>query len=168
MKNIKNYNSFCKLNELNIIHKEPYGKGSFNRIFDLKSDTNKIIKIGKDAIEHGILFQKFPDFFPIVYKISPPSGKKNGYIILEKLDDKKAKNDFNEFINKDRGYIHNWGINTFINDNEYNELKERITTNFGKNMLNRIREIVIHINMKDIHSGNFGYDKNGILKALDI
>ena len=150
------------INEVKITHKDIYKKGSYNTVYPFLLDDDKVIKIGKDAVEHAKIFLEFPQYCPKVFKLS------DNYVILEKLNTEKATYDIEEFIDKDRGYIHNWGLNIFVNDIKFNNLLNLITTEYGKKLLLRIREIVININMTDIHSRNFGYDKYNILKALDI
>lgn len=162
MKNILKFDDF--VNEMKIVSKGMVAKGSFNQIYPVITDPNKVIKIGPQAIEHGKIFKSNPEYCPIVYKIveSP-----NPYIVIEKLETKKAIKDYEILIDKDRGYIHNWGLNTFKKEKSYQSLRDLLSEE-GKIFLDRVRSIVLAIDMKDIHSRNFGYDKTGKLKALDI
>ena len=73
-----------------ITFKEPIGQGSEHIIYPYSKDPNKVIKtfdpdekesINKDQIT---TFQKHPDIFPIVYKVT------DKYAILEKLNTKKV------------------------------------------------------------------------------
>jgi len=137
-------------------------KGSFKQVYDLKNYKNRIVKTGNGAVTEARIFKKNPEYSPKVYEIN------EDYVVLEKLDVDKATQDFEKLINKDRGYIHNWGLKTFSNPKEYKNLLDKITTDAGRDMLDRVKNIVLTLNMKDIHSRNFGYDKIGNLKAIDI
>lgn len=148
----------------NYIKDKYFDKGSYKRVFNVKNNPDKLIKCGKGVIEEGELFLKFPDFSPKVYHID----YENEYIVVEKLDVNKSIVNFDRLINKDRGYIHDWGYITFKNDKKFDYLLSKITTDEGRSMLYRIRDIVLNLKMTDIHSRNFGYDKNDILKAIDI
>ena len=73
-----------------ITFKEPIGQGSEHIIYPYSKDPNKVIKtfdpderesIDKDQIT---TFQKHPDIFPIVYKVT------DKYAILDKLNTKKV------------------------------------------------------------------------------
>jgi len=123
-------------------------------------------------------------------------NKSTYYIIMEKLDDKKALIDLTEFI---------FNMNYFINDNdnsikynysEYNILKiinnNRNNEEFLSDVISYMEKIfdkdselqnfyiilsmllTIFNNVSkyfywfDIHKGQFGYDKNNNLKAFDI
>jgi len=143
-------------------------KGQFNNIYQDPKHHDRVIKTGVDAIEHGKIFKKYPEYCPIVYEIHEDSDPAENYIVIEKLETGKATADFDNLINKDRGYVHNWGFNTFKNEKQYQEVKSRLTTEEGRAMFDRIRKIVLTIGMKDIHARNFGYDKKRNLKALDI
>lgn len=129
------------------------------------NDDDTVTKKGVDAIAEAKIFNKNPDYSARIIKIN--NDIHSPYAIMEKLNTVNAQHDFQEFIDKDRGYIHNWGFNTFSNDKSYNKLKDLLTTEKGKNLLDRVREIVLALKMNDIHSRNFGYDKNGNLKAID-
>jgi len=156
MKHIKTYESFT--GELLV-------KSQSHSIYKDPKHQDRVIKIGNEAVNHGEIFKKHPEYCPVVYEIHAGD---NPYIVIEKLETDKATRDFDELINKDRGYVHNWGYNTFKNTKNFQEVKDRLTTEEGKRMFNRIREIVLAIGMKDIHARNFGYDKKGNLKALDL
>ena len=162
MKNILKFEDF--VNEMNIIKKDMLAKGSYNQIYPVITDHNKVIKTGIQAIEHGKVFKSNPEYCPIVYKMVE---KPNPYIVIERLETENARQDYERLIDKDRGYIHNWGLNTFKREKDYQSLREMLTEE-GKEFLDRVREIVLAINMKDVHSRNFGYDKSKKLKALDI
>ena len=151
------------LNE-NYIKDTLFGKGSYKFVYNVKNNPDKVIKYGKGVIEEGELFLKYPKFSPKVYHID----YENEFIVVEKLNANKAIIDFEILINKDRGYIHDWGYIIFKDDKKFDILLNKITTDEGKIMLYRVRDIVLNLKMADIHSRNFGYDKNGVLKAIDI
>lgn len=149
--------------EENLINRR---KGSFKEVFDLKNDKDLILKTGPGTIEEAKIFKKNPEYSPKVFEINEDSDPK--YAVFEKLDVESARKDFEEFINRDRGYVHNWGVNIFKNNKKYKEVYDKLTTKKGRDMFERVRDIVIALDMKDIHSRNFGYDKDGNLKAIDI
>jgi hypothetical protein len=126
---------------------------------------DRLIKTGKDVLEHANVFKQNSEYCPIVYEVYEGDEP---YIVIEKLETDKAIIDYERLINKDRGYVHNWGYNTFKNNKSFQTVKDTLTTEEGKQMFDRIREIVLAIGMKDIHARNFGYDKKGKLKAHDL
>lgn len=140
----------------------PISSGSSNTVFENPSCTDTVIKMGIDILLHAKVFKDNEEFCPVVYKVVNCGNVNENYIIIEKLDYEKAKNDF---------------INLFKNANatpcNFNDMKSYpVANNFIDErhlpMFERIKDISLSIKMSDISSSNFGYDKNGKLKALDL
>ena len=122
-------------------------------------------------------FPKHPNLFPKIFKVD---GNK---IEMEKLETKKAENEFNTL---NRWFKKNLKISfgsylmrdyTFelIHPNKpYPILSEDFPkeyvniVNKYQNLINSIMKIVEKHFLLDVHSLNFGYDKNGNLKMFDI
>jgi hypothetical protein len=151
------------LDTLDFIRPSLIASGEYNKVYQDAKSSDKIIKQGPDAIKHAMIFNKFPEYFPIVYRVNRDKNPLNSYIIIEKLDTVSAQRDIYNIMNK----AINWNYHLWTNDNAFNELSNLLDTN-EKAVFARMREIIKATKMKDIHAGNFGYDKKGILKALDI
>ena len=183
------------LRELDIKPKPILGKGSYHAVYDYLKDSTKIIKVPLEDIDethHQIeIFKEHPDIFPIVHKVT------DKYVILEKLDAKKAREDIQN-LGKEIGIkikelsdpsdTLRWigrALNTPGNDISYLmnriifafELNKRIISDMLTpedsklyftlmSLINQANEIMG--GDADIHFNNFGYDKTGKLKILDI
>ena len=187
-----------------ITFKEPIGQGSEHIIYPYSKDPNKVIKtfdpderesINKDQIT---TFQKHPDIFPIVYKVT------DKYAILEKLNTKKVIDELEklevEFFNlkwksnKKRKYSillddlmeddNLEGID-FIGKLYYliqktpsSSLKKELDTlsSFTQNpkLLKKWIDFLIKLSSimgqteLDMHAEQFGYNSEENLKLLDI
>ena len=184
--------------------KEPIGQGSEHVIYPYSKDPNKIIKtfdpderesINKDQIT---IFQKHPNIFPIVYKVT------DKYAVLEKLNTKKATDELEklqtEFFNlkwrgeKKRKYSilldelmedDNLEDYDFIGllyhlfqNTSSSSLKKELTTLLSltsnpdilKKYIDFLTKVTSKINQTelDIHSEQFGYDSKENIKLLDI
>lgn len=178
MRKLTKYKQFLE----NFYYKTDLGFGRRNKVFDFISKEEKVIKVGSDIKQHSVLFGKRPDIFPILYKIS------ENYLILEKLDTEKIKEDFKELLriyneNMITHYEKSLGskfttvlkLNSDILDNiiksgydygEYQQIIDRLNY-IIKNVINLYKELGMARTYFDLNPANFGYDKNGILKALD-
>jgi hypothetical protein len=154
MKYIKTFESF----QADLI-----ARGEYNKVYQDAKNSDKVIKQGPDVIKHATMFNKFPEYFPIVYEVHKDKNPLNSYITIEKLDTASAQRDIYSIMNK----AANWNYQLWINDNMYNELSNLLDKN-EKAVFVRMREIIRATKMKDVHAGNFGYDKKGKLKALDL
>jgi|688.fasta_scaffold1061057_1 hypothetical protein len=153
---------------------EPIGKGIHHKVYNNPNNNFSVIKTGTRVLEHGEIFKKFPEYCPKVYDIVNCGSVNENYIVIEKLD-------INSFMLQiidvyigikvilEKESINNVYIRNFINQYKYSDkyvyvrpVIKRIST------LNRIHEIVINTGMRDVQSRNFGYTKEGKLKALDI
>ena len=167
-------------------HKYPFGAGDFHKIYKFNNIPNRLFKIGKATIvdEWVDIFKEHPDLFARVYRVFPYAKDPELNVVeIERLDTNKA---FAEYVFLDDliSDMNLWDDRTPIMLNNVaegnnltlvlNELKDKshlvsILTKWVKLLAN-----VIAVSEKDlgrpvdIHKGNFGYDNNGNLKALDI
>ena len=187
-----------------IIFKTPIGQGSEHIIYPYSKDPNKIIKtfdpdetesINKDQIT---TFQKHPDIFPIIYKVT------DKYAVLEKLNTEKAIDELEkletEFFNlkwrskKKRKYsilLDELMENNNLEDYDFigllyhlfqntsssslkKELNTLLSLTSNPDLLKKWIDFLIKVTSKtnqtelDIHSEQFGYDSKGNIKLLDI
>ena len=165
MKHVKLYEEF-QLAESSDLFRHLINKSQSHSIYQDPAHRDRVIKTGKNVLEHAKAFKENPELCPTVYEVHEEADPP--YIVIEKLETEKAASDFDRLINRDRGYVHNWGHSTFKNSKSFQAVRDSLTTEEGRSMLDRVREIVLATGMKDIHSRNFGYDKKGRLKALDL
>jgi len=192
------------LKEISISGKEPIGQGSEHIIYPYFKDPNKVIKtfdpyegesINKDQIT---TFQKHPDIFPIVYKVT------DKYAVLEKLNTEKAINELEklqtEFFNlkwrseKKRKYsillddlmendnlegldfiglLYHLFLNT-PSSSLKKELNTLLSLTSTPDLLKKWIDFLIKVSSimgktkLDIHTEQFGYNSEGNIKLLDI
>jgi hypothetical protein len=179
------------LNELNIQPKDQLGSGQSSSTYPYNKDPEKIIKTVSDYddnnkfdLEQIKIFQKHPDIFPLIYKVT------DKYAVLEKLNINKA---YNEMLS--------WGkqvkktnniLSYFMQDEEYeyddyagilyyflkqnseNELESLYSKIKDGDKLKAWVSLIkkaINLNLKsdlDIHGEQFGYNNNNKLKLLDF
>ena len=187
-----------------ITFKTPIGQGSEHIIYPYSKDPNKVIKtfdpdetesINKNQIT---TFQKHPDIFPIVYKVT------DKYSVLEKLNTEKAINELEklqtEFFNlkwrseKKRKYsillddlMENNNLegldfigllyHLFQNTSSSSlkkELNTLLSLTQNPDLLKKWIDFLIKVSSimsktkLDIHTEQFGYDPKGNIKLLDI
>lgn len=177
-------------NELKTKIKPIVGSGAEHRIFVSKRDPNIIYKIGSINVvkKWYEIFKKYPDFFPKVYKIgitnvpiiTEPDGKyRMAYVAIEKLDTEtfeKNWNIFDEYFDYNMSDIIITSLSTDFVFDQLVSAGEMIRQNEGEEMYLKYKEIIdlcVNINKViykslDVHIYNFGYDRNGKLKCLDI
>lgn len=142
--------------------------GSSSVVYSVVGDADKVFKVGGDVSDQVDVFSKNPSYCPKVYVSGVHHEFNKPYAVLEKLDVESAQKDFDSMINKDRGYVPDWGRKVFVSDKRFHDVRSLLTSDAGRDMLDRVRLIVLATGMKDIHSRNFGYDKNRNLKAIDL
>lgn len=139
-----------------------------------------ITKISDDEfeLENTIKFlTKHPDVFPIIYNI------KDNVIEMEKLNVEKAEKEFKILDKLFKWKLNIWFKHYLMRDytylliypnksypvippdfpSEYNDVIDRY-----QKLIDNIMKIVGKRFLLDVHSKNFGYDKNGTLKMFDI
>jgi hypothetical protein len=179
MKYIKLFENFI----FESIPKQIYAKGQTCRTYRYHQDNSKIIKICDNdwmLAQHCKIFKLRPDIFPIVYK------EQKNYAILEKLNDKKAKEDIKNMMayivekyniintrNLHYDYFYSEIINKILKKkyklDKYSELYERLIY-IRKEILKYYNKLEYDTaeDYPDINISNFGYDSKGVLKMLDI
>jgi len=161
------------INEIRTIYKPELGHGRRNTAYNFIKDKSKVIKVGSDIKYHAIIFEKRPDIFPIVYKVTP------SYIVLEKLDTFDIMEDFKEMFeifqekkNMKLMYINSDWLSVmlinpqFYEGTRYLSIIERINY-INTEILSLFKELSLTRTFFDMNPRNFGYDKKGVLKALD-
>lgn len=185
------------LTELNIKDKEIINHGVEHNIYRSIKHPNKLIKVGPDFIvnEWYYMFEENPDIFPKVYGMYPlknrewikrigvqPSQETNFfdeseyyYVVIEELDTKRFLNLWNQMDETNRevndvslfdmleydGYEDSWNnLLDHVKDSTiYNEV------NTFHSLIERLHEVK---DSPDLHQKQFGFDSEGVLKALDI
>jgi len=180
------------INELDIQRKNSKN-GSEHEVYPFIKNPNFVIKTfrnqaAKDNASYWInIFQKYPQYFPKIEKIT------DKYVVLEKLDDETFKDDalnISNFIRKKLNYslsphdlaewtyalVRGWYNAGDYEKSHYKDLfKEFAQQNPElfekyKKLYLLIHNILKDLNKKyiDVHNNNFGYDSKGNLKMLDI
>ena len=158
MKWVKTFEDFQHSGEL-------IGKGEQHEVFLDVMSKDRVVKMGPSVIEHAKVFKKFPKYCPVVYETHV--NKKNpleNYIVIEKLDTDKAKKDIYSVYNQ----LSNFSDELWHNKDIFNKELSSLKSQKDRDTFARMAEIILAIDMQDIHAENFGYDKNGKLKALDL
>jgi hypothetical protein len=173
------------LSELSTIDKDILGQGFEHNVYPSK-DPNKVIKVGETKYVKKWIedFKSRPDLFPTIYKTGFYKGNpKITYVVMEKLDTDQFEVDFDvlESIIED---VSNYdGIldaikKTERNENEWNKLHNSIKqqdpeiADFYTKIYNNVVQTKPFrsglFQVYDFHKGQFGYDKKGNIKMLDI
>ena len=178
------------LKEINIQQKDQLGSGQRSSVYPYNKDPEKIIKTVSDYeddnefdLEQIKIFQKHPDIFPLVYKVT------DKYAILEKLNVGKAYDEMvslelqvqktNNVLSKfmqDEKYEYDDLAGVLYNflkeypESELNSLYSKIKdSNKLKTWVSLIKKAINLINNDlDIHGEQFGYSKDDKLKLLDF
>jgi len=181
------------LKEVSVDKKERMGRGSFHDVYPLKYDSSKVIKVprgvsdyAKDVYRVGDsnawfnIFKKYPQYFPEIYKIT------DKYVIIEKLDTERVERDlslleddlypyFSDDI--DNGYHITEILYDLIsagNDLKTKQLNLLVEKSKNRDIMKRYIDLLRSIEGEkirgfiDVNDGNFGYNKEGNLKMLDI
>jgi hypothetical protein len=122
-------------------------------------------------------FPNHPNLFPIIYNINGDE------IEIERLDTKKAIKEFNilnnwfkknlkmsfgSYLMRDYTFKHIYPDRPYPKlPSDFTEEYKHILDKYQK-LINDIMKIVGKYFLLDVHSLNFGYDKNGNLKMFDI
>lgn len=188
------------LKEVSLDKKERLGRGSFHDVYPLKYDPSRVVKIprtrdGYAAAEYWEagseswfnIFKKYPQYFPEVYKIT------DKYIILEKLDTNRVKQDLikmeDDLVSissnlSDMIEDRNFGVTEVLDGlimgklsgdkEDAKMLNMLIKKSHNKDLFKIYIDLLLSIRGErirgfiDVNDGNFGYNKEGKLKMLDI
>lgn len=173
--------------------REPIAQGLEHRIFSSKKNPDILFKIGEDDIidEWVNTFKNDPEVFPIIYRVGYMPDKKYKFVSLEKLDTKKFEEKWDELelaledigaVDVDRRESF---TDLYSNEGTDSKVFYEIATNlrshtkeifdFYMDLLRVIKraekvqnETLKKDTLVDAHKYNFGYDKNGKFKMLDI
>jgi hypothetical protein len=177
------------LSEVSVTPKDVYKTGTQHELYKDHKDPDKIYRvvkpghqdISKQAYNWVKVFQEYPQYFPKVYKATDRGAS------VEKLDANKASKEFfdiHEVIKKEFGLKMNWFVDVLkdIAEGDYDsELVHRIGVYLQQehpqlasafkrytSLMHRLQVVNNSEYTLDAHSGNFGYDKQGHLKMLDL
>jgi hypothetical protein len=180
------------INEMVTKEKDLFGRGAWHLVYPSKNNPDIVYKIGfnLDIMKQWVgLFNEHPDFFPKTYgnikeskfNIKGFNGKviekKTGYYIaVEKLDTKSFLKFWNEidliFLPRDfqqfLRYFKNYDMDEIYNLAEkVKTLKPEFMDQFIEfvNLVDSIYEIKPS---SDLHRNQFGIDKEGKMKCLDL
>lgn len=175
------------IQEMNITPKDVYKTGTQHELYKDHKDPDKIYRvvkpghqdISKQAYNWVKVFQEYPQYFPKVYKATDRGAS------VEKLDANKAHKEFNTIENhmrEDMGFRWFEGLLKDIaeGDNpkdviskvgEYLQKEDPQSASAFKRFVTlmfKLQPINSPDWTLDAHAGNFGYDKQGHLKMLDL
>lgn len=169
--------------EIQTKEKDKVGKGVWHIVYPSKKYPDKVYKIGSPSTVVSWInqFKENPNIFPNVYHVGKGeyNGKKYMYVLLEKLNTKKLENlwrllddisyeitsdDFDDVVIK-YTYEHHEKM-----DKVLDFIQEKLPDIYDNTIeLVKLIDDVMKIEKHpDLHMGQFGYDKNGKLKCLDI
>jgi hypothetical protein len=185
------------INELNIKDKKILNYGVEHNIYRSIKHPNKLIKVGPDFIvnEWYDMFEENPDIFPKVYGMYPlknrewirrigiQHGQMNNffeeseyyYVMIEELDTKRFLNLWNQ-MEETNGEVNDVGLSEMMEYYGYEENWDKLlghvkdSTIFNEvnafySLIKRLHEVKDN---PDLHQKQFGFDSEGVLKALDI
>lgn len=176
------------LKEIKVQAKDPYAYGTEHNVYKNLKDSDKIFKVvnpdfndvSKQTYDWIKIFKSHPDLFPKVFRSNDRGAE------VEKLDAVGANRDFTEvenFLNAKFGKTAFKELLFDIVENE-SDYKQRIN-DYGQylvkedqklasifkkfiSLMIKLQPINLPDESVDIHTGNFGYDKSGKLKMIDI
>jgi len=183
------------LDEIAPVHKKPFGKGAFHKVYSSLKFPDKLFKIGeKNVVEQWVaIFKKYPKYFPKVYRVFPYSKAPNYFVVeIEKLNTKQAELDYeliDEFLFEysDKLSCSNefLGVTNFFESRCFGLVEDQLNETNNSELIplfNKwatfLREAYPIIEGEldtensnrylDLHSGNVAYDKRGNIKFIDI
>ncbi len=154
--------------------------GAFKIVYDYEKNPDKIVKMFPQHLKVSVKKEyqgalKYPDLFAKVYKVN---FDKN-YIIQQKLDTKKAKDELSEFgdhYDMLRSEVLDYFENVVRDPKETKEVIDefnKVNPELGKKVkkwlefTKKVTELNID-KLIDYNPGNMGYDDKGNLRLLDI
>ena len=178
------------VDELSTTNKCVFGSGCYHTVYTSAKNPNRLYKVGqRSVVEEWVrIFNASPNLFPKIYRVFPSKKDPRYFIVeIEKLNTKYAHDDFETLeqtiyaYNKaydERMYLRSLDENKvarlvqFIKGKGYAEqdTNERISlvTKWCEYLITITPLVHEHKAGTDFHSGNFGYDNNGNIKAIDV
>ena len=178
------------LSEIIVKDKEMFNRGANQFVYPSHNNPDILYKVGHEGkLEHWVtLFKSHPDLFPKVYgdiktgtfPVKGFNGKKTGevkrdYIAVEKLDTKTFLKVFNEIDSYCVSNSFLYCIKNFDNSmdflvklGKYIYKNNSVLFNQYADFINLVDAIYKIYGKADLHKDQFGYDKTGKLKCLDI
>jgi len=175
-----------EVGEVEVRQKNPLGAGLYHRVYESKRYPDRVFKVGLyDSVREAYgLFMNYPYMFPKVYgykklgEMTDKDGEDLYYLILEKLDTKRFVLFWGnlsliaEKVVNERLYSLVFDLN--YKESEWNDLFDYLKVNKKEyyddtlELYNLVRELNEIYEYPDLHNGQFGYDKDGVLKCLDF
>jgi hypothetical protein len=180
------------LSEIVTREKKTLGKGSQHKIYPHPTNPDVVYKVGQYHIMYDWVpvFKKHPDLFPKVYGdiksnvitytnyFGKKERKEASWILVEKLDAKTFNDFFEELCEIDLGVSPFAALLDVYLRGRYSDevmtcldvIKRKAPHMYKRcvelfNLTDRVFEVAPEF---DLHAYQFGYDKNGKLKCLDI
>lgn len=181
------------LDELSTTDKCAFGSGCYHTVYTSAKNPNRLYKVGqRNVVEEWVnIFNASPNLFPKIYRVFPSKKDPRYFIVeIEKLNTIYAEQDFTAVADITREFNR---TNYTINDNIYlSELDAkkvdklvqfikggRRTPQDAEDLINLVTKwckylmtitplILEYKEHTDFHGGNFGYDNNGNIKAIDV
>lgn len=193
---IFNFKQF--VNEMKIYKKEKYTDLGWNHLIYPSKNPNMLYKLGSEYKVNKWLsiFKKHPDLFPIIYKTGKFTyeGKKCMWVLLEKLntnlvleewkvltdclyefipkpsylndDEYRDIEEIFKLVNTDKPFIK--FLSDYLKDSEEEDMEENNNYYLFLKWVKFFEKLSFLGNKLDIHKNQYGYDKNGNIKCLDI
>jgi hypothetical protein len=175
-----------EVDEVKVKEKSPLGSGIQHKVYESKRYPDKVFKVGLlDSVQDAYqFFKNYPYLFPKVYgykklgEMKDDFGNDLYYIILEKLDTKSFVTLWRKLAPICKNVIgesfYMLVYDLMYKETEWIEFLDHLKDN-EKDVYEKALELyqlVYEINEiydgPDIHDGQFGYDKEGVLKCLDF
>lgn len=173
-----------QLNEVVSKGKNEVGSGLFHRVFPSEKYPDKVFKVGPlKVVDNWVdIFKSNPDIFPKIhfvkgYRFHDVPYK---YVLMERLNVRRFET-FWDVIDKVSVKVSKRPIQYILNgilfkepNSKINLIKEYLDENVPEYSydfiyLTELFDKVFDINKKaDLHKYQFGYDKSGKIKCLDI
>lgn len=175
-----------ELGEIAIKKKRKLGAGMYHNVYESNRYPDRVFKVGEeDSVREAYAyFMNYPYLFPKVYRYSKLGDQKSHkgediyYLMLEKLDTNSFVSFFKK-LNEVSGEVvqrHIMPISINFNESQeewgkildYLETKDKTFYEKTLEFFTLLRELNEIYDMPDVHIGQFGYDKDGVLKCLDF
>jgi len=181
---------YKRLNEIETKRKPSLGAGADHYIIPSSHNPNIVYKVGSpDIVKKWVpIFLQNPEFFPKIFKTTGQvklDGMIFSYITIERLDTKTALDEWKMIDSICKKYLHKdfqkvvryWNELDSSVEHDKNELSQLggvIKKEYPKlyDAYQKFHYLIVSVYeivpSADIHHNQFGYDKDGVLKCLDI